>query len=618
MKNLSLSSKNILSKSCIFLVVIYWVFSFTANKRCEKNPIVWDVVSYYGYLPAVFIYKDITLHFTDKDPNFFVMKYWPEIAPNGGRVIKTSMGVSFLYAPFFFLGHLCAGITREPQDGFSVPYQVFLQFGTLFYLIIGFIFLQKFLLNYFSDKIAALVIFSLFFGTNILYYATREALMPHVYVFAVSCVFIWATVKWHRAQEYKISVLLGLATGWLVMARPTLILFLLFPLLYGVTGVSSLKDKIYFLKKQIGKLVIIIICFILVGIPQLLYWKYITGDWIYFSYTGERFFWNNPHILWGLFSYRNGWLVYTPLMAFSLMGIFFMREKIKSFLLPMAIMIVLYAYAIHSWWCWWHGGFGLRAYIDIYGALAIPLASFYDFVFRKRIFIRISILVLVIFFVYVNIFQTWQYERGLIGAGCMTKKSYWLTFLKTEPPATYYQCLQEPDIDKAKLGLPDGEPWYEDFPRKIIHQIDFENPKPGTDTSSFTTGISLSGKHSFSMKKEWAFSPSLTFPAKELLDDTSSIDKIASVSFYSRQNIGVKETLFSILFKNDSGIYFYNDRDFYCEFSERNKWTNISLEIPTDKIKDRKDSIHIYVWCLKNPGEVFIDDLKCETVYKKE
>ena len=56
-----------------------------------------DVISYYGYLPAMFIYHDVSLSFIDADREAFKDQYWPETTPEGKHVLKTTMGLGILY-----------------------------------------------------------------------------------------------------------------------------------------------------------------------------------------------------------------------------------------------------------------------------------------------------------------------------------------------------------------------------------------------------------------------------------------------------------------------------------------------------------------------------------------
>lgn len=612
------SVKNHLSRLCIICIALWWVFSFSLHRRWEKNPIEWDVISYYAYLPATFIYKDITLNFIEKDPRFFGMKFWPEKSPNGGKVIKTSMGVSILYSPFFFLGHLYANLSGESQDGFSGPYQVFLQIGTLFYLILGFIFLRGFLLNYFQDKVVFLVILSLFFGTNLLFYATGGALMAHSYVFFVSCIFIWATLKWHNFPDIKSSIILGLTGGLLIVIRPTMILFVLFPLLLVTSNINSLQEKFQLIKNNKWKILLIIICYVLPGIPQIIYWKYITGHWLYFSYTNERFYWNNPHILEGLFSYRNGWLLYTPIMSFSIIGIFLMKEKLKQMRLPVILILASFIYVFHSWWCWWHGGFGLRAYIDIYALLAIPMASFYNHFISKKMIMRTIALTLTVLLICLNIFQEWQFERGLIHYAWMTKKSYWLSFLKTNVSGTYWQCLKETDCERIVRGLPEIDEKEKAFSRyDVIKEIGFENVPEDKSRIYFSSRAFNSGKRALLLTANNTFSPSINLTGREVLSPVLKGKRLASVSFFSEEEIKPEEIKLILSIENDTGIYYHHAQDFYSVSSEPKKWNQILFEIPLQEIKSNNAMIKIFVLSESPHKEVFIDDLKYQIGHYK-
>jgi hypothetical protein len=97
----------------------------------------------------------------------------------------------------------------------------------------------------------------------------------------------------------------------------------------------------------------------------------------YYSYGDEGFFFTNPQIINGLFSYRKGWLIYTPLMIFALLGILTLaRRKFQQFFIPVLIFTVANIYVVYSWWCWWYGGsFGSRPMIDSYPLMAVALAG---------------------------------------------------------------------------------------------------------------------------------------------------------------------------------------------------------------------------------------------------
>ena len=57
------------------------------------------------------------------------------------------------------------------------------------------------------------------------------------------------------------------------------------------------------------------------------------------------------------------------------------------------------------------------------------------------------------FFVFLNVFQTRQYQKGLINGTGMTKKSYWTIFLRAKDRYGYWQNLTEPDAEIARKGI---------------------------------------------------------------------------------------------------------------------------------------------------------------------
>ncbi len=447
------------TKIVLIIIGISVFFTFLRHKywNNEDKIIAWDVISYYAYLPATFIYQDVSLTFTDNYKGKHKFIFWPETAPNGKKVIKTSMGLSFLYMPFFLLGHVVALITNYDAGGYSAPYKFFLQFGSFFYLLIGLFFLRKVLLNYFSEEVAAVSMLLIFFATNLFYYSAYEPTMPHVYNFSLFAVFIFLTLKWYETPNYKYSVLLGLLSGLIILTRPSNILIILFFIFWDIKNSEDLKTRFKTFYANLPKLILMAVMAFLVWIPQLLYWKMQTGQFLYFSYGDESFFFNDPQIINGLFSYRKGWLLYAPVMFFALLGIFFLKGKLRAFFYPILIFTIFNIYVILSWWSWWYGGsYGLRAFIDSYALLIIPLAAFIDYfytVMKKRA----VVLIIATLFIFHGVFQTFQYYYGAIHWDSMTKEAYWDSFGHLHPSAKFQSLLKAPDYEKAMKGERDIE-----------------------------------------------------------------------------------------------------------------------------------------------------------------
>ncbi len=450
--------KNNLPKitNCVIIICIIFLNFQHHQWDSEERVIEWDIKSYYAYLPAVFIYKDISLDFRKENIDKFGDLIWPVSTPTRKNAIITTMGMSILYSPFFLVAHGYARLSDYEADGYTKPYRFALVFSALFYLASGLYFLRKILARYYSEYVSAITLFAIVIGTNLLYYASYSAAMPHVYNFALITAFIYLVIKYYERPCVITGLSIGLLSGLITLIRPTNILVLILLLLWNIKSIKEFKDRILFYIKNFHWILLMILAFIAVWVPQFLYWKYVSGSYLYYSYgeAGGKFFFNNPQIFNILISYKKGWLVYTPLMILALAGIFLLTKKAKGLFIPILIFTVLNIYVLSSWWCWWYGGaFGLRSFIDSYGILAIPFAAFVDFALRKKKIIRIVSLIFIACLIWYNTFQISQYNHQAIHYWWMNKKAYWENFLRLKPTTHYWEIITLPDYEKAREGI---------------------------------------------------------------------------------------------------------------------------------------------------------------------
>lgn len=428
-------------------------FSFK-NWEKQDRVIEHDVHWYYTYLPAKFIYDDIALEKSDYrfGDNYYL--FWPIYTTDGKKVIKTTMGLSIMYAPFFFVAHAYASVTDYPENGFSVPYKIFLLLSAIFYLIIGLDFVRKILVHYrFSDLHISITLLILGLGTNLLCYSSQSAPMSHTYNFCLFAVFIYFTIKWYEQHSMKNTILLGLLLGLISLIRPSNAIILIFFLLYGISSLEGFKQRLSFFRRECYLLNVICFFAFLVWIPQFIYWKTVTGNYLFYSYTDEGFFFDRPRILQGLFSFRKGWLVYTPIMVFSVIGLFVKNYDLKKIRWAIVLFFALNVYIIFSWWCWWYGGtFGQRSMIESYAILALPLAFFVRFIFERGKLFIVSFAGIALFFIWLNIFQTYQYQNLSLHWEGMTKELYFKQFGKLEKIPDYEQYVSYPNFEQAKKG----------------------------------------------------------------------------------------------------------------------------------------------------------------------
>jgi len=192
------------------------------------------------------------------------------------NIIRYAIGQSIFYAPFFFLAHIIAPFTLIPADGFSIIYQIAIKYGCFLYVVFALILLRKAFLKLFDVHIVSLLLILLVFGTNLHIYAGSAS--PHETLFFIYALILYITVKRIHYFSFifwlKASVLIGLAT----ITRPTDIVIILIPLLWGITGFTLFFKTIWqWFSKYIHVFIVSLIVFVLILLIQMSYWKILSG-----------------------------------------------------------------------------------------------------------------------------------------------------------------------------------------------------------------------------------------------------------------------------------------------------------------------------------------------------
>ena len=458
--------RNIVNLAIGFVLAVVTLTNFIHSPYNREGGVIeWDIKSYYAYLPALFIYNDLSLDFRRENIEKFGDLIWPVETPAGRQAIITTMGMSVLYSPFFFAGHLTALLTRWEADGYSRPYRFALAFSALFYLWGGMIFLKKILRTWFGDHIVAFTILTVTLGTNLYYYATYEAPMSHAFNFTLIAAFLWLTIRFYSRPSVWLIAGGGLLAGLITLVRPVNIIVLVLFFLWDAGTLSGLRQRTAFFAGRPHWVMLMAASFILVWIPQFIYWHWVSGEVFYFSYgeAGGRFFFNNPQIINILFSFKKGWLIYTPVMIFAIAGIFSLSRKRKEMVAAISVFLVLNIYILSSWWNWWYGGgFGLRSFTDSYAVMAIPFAAFIEAGWARRKLLSRAVTIIIALLILYNQFQTRQYVNNAIHWWWMNREAYAETFLRLRPTERYWQLIAIPDHDLARQGI------YRELPREPV------------------------------------------------------------------------------------------------------------------------------------------------------
>ena len=453
---------------CYLLIVAAHLYYPKWQQPAAEATISYDVSGYYMYLPAVFIYQDLR-----------ELKFLPEITatyrptddpyqafttPDGDRVMKYSLGQSLLYAPFFALAHVYATVSEAyPPDGFSLPYQFGISLSALCFSFLGLYLLRRVLRGYYTDGVVAVTLLLITFATNYLNYSAIDGAMTHNYLFTLYALLLLLSDGLYRRTEgqdagWTLYAGVGLLTGLMALIRPTEILAVLIPLLWGLrTDRHAIAERLAFFRRSITPIALAVGLCLAVGSLQLFYWRYAAGDWIVYSYQDQGFDWLRPHILDGMFSYKAGWLTYTPAMWFALLGFLplYLRQE-GTFLAPL-LHTILFIYVAFAWSVWWYGGsLGQRTMVQLYPVLAFPLAAAVAWMGQQQAVWRGTFVMVALLFSAHNLWFTHQAHRGgLFISEWMTGAYYWRTLFTFERNVEDAFLLDNPEQFRGEADTVD-------------------------------------------------------------------------------------------------------------------------------------------------------------------
>ncbi|GAB3850363.1 hypothetical protein GCM10028822_15640 [Hymenobacter terrigena] len=414
------------------------------NTKNSGAVIGWDVSGYYLYLPAVFIHHDLqNLAFKDQmmqeyapTPDFQQAFRHPG---SGHYVMKYSAGMAVQYLPFFLVAHALAAPLGYPVDGFSPPYQLAILGASVLMSILGLGLVRRVLRPRFGEWPTALTLLGIVLGTNYLDYTAIGGAMTHNWLFTWYAALLLLTPAFYRQPTRGRALAIGAIVGLMALTRPTELLALLIPLLWGLrpTG-PAVRERLAFWQQHWTLLLAAGLIGAVILSVQPLYWHYVSGDWIVYSYQQQGFSWLRPHLWDGIFSFKSGWLLYSPLLVVALLGFMALRRQQPAAFWPLLVFIALFTYVTFAWDEWLYGGsLGQRAMVQSYAVLAWPFAAAHQWLLARRPWL-LAYGAFAVLGCYYNLWLTYQaHLGGLLVAGQMTRAYWWRILGRYDvPPET--------------------------------------------------------------------------------------------------------------------------------------------------------------------------------------
>ena len=421
--------KNLSIKAILLIAII---FSITIGQRIiqsiNNQPTcicAYDGFGYYMYLPSLIENK--TLFITPEWVHEIQNEYCegvdtPQLIPlsNDKYIDIYHMGLAYLELPSYYISHLIASNSNYKTDGFSKPYQIGFFINVLLFIFIGLFYLRKLLRLFFNDKMSALLILILYFGSNIYVTFTQQYDLTHLYLFALNSVFLYHLFKFIQVKKTNHLWYSAIIFGLTIAIRPTQALWGIIPfiLLYKELGASFQFWKHIFLYPLFS---------LIWNLPQFAYWYIVGGELIILNLHTEEIIITDPHLIDFLFSYRKGWLLYSPIFALFFIGLVKVYKKQRPIFWATSVFTAIYIFTMSSWECWWYAAsYSSRVMIDIYPLLIIFVGYFLINLNSKAT--KIISFIFILSCLTLNIIQSKQYAKNILHFANMSKEHYWYIF----------------------------------------------------------------------------------------------------------------------------------------------------------------------------------------------
>jgi hypothetical protein len=442
----------VIGLTAVIAVLLSYILVWKNNAATPVNFIDGDAEYYYYYLQSSFI-----------DAKLFAYEW---LTPGSGSYITHHpVGVSLLLMPFFLVAFVAAKLFAYPLDGLSAPFQLAISATAIFYCTLGLVYLKKlFRLNGIPDKITALTITLVFFGTTLYHYTLIESGMSHTYSFCFITVFLYHSCKFIQQEKNKHLFFAAFAFSFILLLRPNngLIIFSVF------FWFKSREHCINFFKNLLKNkafyyaLLIPIACVLF----QLLTWAVKENNLFTDRYAPYGFYWLHPQFIKMLFGFDSGFFIYTPLCFLFMFGLIPVYKENKFLFCAIALFLlgIFYFFSCYSAYTYFDG-LGLRVLVDYYAVFALLGAKLFARLYISRLAFTLTLLP-ALFFALVSVVYSYQASHNILKRSGMTYNQWKYIFFKTG--SAYRDCLG---------GSNDLTPFSKQHPAAILSDsVKFEQP----------------------------------------------------------------------------------------------------------------------------------------------
>jgi hypothetical protein len=354
--------------------------------------------------------------------------------PTGHLDNHFTTGPAILWTPFLLLGHAAVLLARAmgssvAADGFSAPYRIAMALATAIYAFLGLLLAFRLARQYVAERWALLATISIWWASSLPVYMYFNPSWSHAHSAFTVSLFLW---YWHRTRPSRSLpqwLLLAAITGLMLNVYYANALVLAVLLVEALpqyvaafrnttpSGSSSTPRASELFIRHILFGVVVLLCLLPIFITRFI----VYGSAFESGYIPLRdWLWRSPVLLRVFFSSNHGLLAWTPILFFSILGLFlFWRREPRVGGPFLAAFLAFYLFIA----CYpdWAGisSYGNRFFVSLTALFVIGLAVFLDGLaqfFRSRRAAMATISAVLALFILWNAGLMFQWGSHLVPA----------------------------------------------------------------------------------------------------------------------------------------------------------------------------------------------------------
>lgn len=465
--------------------------------------------------------------------------------------------------------------------------------------------------KYFTAGVTILTLLLLILGTNFFLMSVYSGAVQASILLALMVLVVWMTQRWYEKPGWAEVIIAGLAMACLVFIKPAGFASVFLFFFWGAYNKETFNKKWRLFKENTMKVILIFGLFFTGLILRLVFPHAFENTMLSDYMEHKRVLYLIAPFLWQvMFSIRNGWLIYTPLVLFSIPGFYILANRNKRIFYAVFLFSLNFVFLLASSPdVIAPNNFSQSRMTEIFAVLFIPVGYFIGWVMEGSWLRKTAFLLVLAALVGLNLFQTWQYRNKILNPWFTSPGYYKAVFLKTHvsPETRMLQSFSNMDMSSYLANE-------NDFNIKTLVESGYEN-NPGAFGGHFQTKIFHAGQAALRLDDDLRFTPSLSMPVSKLpANELMGIRLSAWV--YSETDFSENTANMIITLSHHRGLYHYKALAISTLPLEKGKWNKVQLDYVISRQLDPSDELIPYIW-YTGKSAIYIDDLKVELFEQK-